>query len=404
MQLTESRLKADPKKIVIFGAGRIGRSFIGQLFGCSGYKVVFVDVDREIVRLLNEKKCYRVVIKGDTEDEIVVPNVSAIDASDKEKVTDAVCSAGIAAVSVGKFALGKVIPVIAAGLEKRLFHNPFSPLDIILAENHRSAAEFTKSELVNNLPENFPVDSYVGLLETSIGKMVPIIPAAEIRKDPLVVFAEPYNSLILDGKGFKTPVPDVKGLAPKKNIKAWVDRKAFIHNLGHATAAYYGFYLHPEMIYMYEILSDKRVHDFTRSVMLQSASVLARVYPDDLPFMELEDHVDDLIKRFRNVALQDTIFRVGSDLIRKLGIDDRFMGAVSLARDRSMPYNLIINAMSFGFRFKAKDEEGRMFPDDIKFHEAAKFNLKSVFTDLLEFDAVKDSSVINELIEQISKI
>ena len=38
---------------------------------------------------------------------------------------------------------------------------------------------------------------------------------------------------------------------------------------------------------------------------------------------DLEDHIDDLIYRFRNKALQDTIFRVGQDLTRKLSYDDR---------------------------------------------------------------------------------
>ena len=397
MQLSESRLKADPKKIVIFGAGRIGRSFIGQLFGSAGYKTVFIDVDHEIVRLLNERGSYRVVIKGDTEQILCISNVSALHSSDTENVTDAVCSAGIAAVSVGKFALGKVIPVIAAGLEKRLFHNPFTPLDIILAENHRSAAEFTKSELAVNLPADFPLESYVGLLETSIGKMVPIIPATEIKKDPLVVFAEPYNTLILDTKGFRNPIPDVKGLAPKENIKAWVDRKAFIHNLGHATAAYYGYYLHPEMIYMYEILDDEKVADFTRKVMLQSAAILAKAYPADLPLSDLEEHVDDLISRFRNKALQDTVYRVGSDLIRKLGIDDRFMGAISLAVEYGMPYNLIVKATAYGFRFKAEDERGLMFQDDIKFHDTAEKDLNSTFTSLLNFDPVRESKIISEI-------
>ena len=77
-------------------------------------------------------------------------------------------------------------------------------------------------------------------------------------------------------KDFKSPIPDVKGLAPKNNIKAWVDRKAFIHNLGHATAAYYGFLLHPEAVYMYEILDDPDVFKFTREVMLQSAEILLK--------------------------------------------------------------------------------------------------------------------------------
>lgn len=390
-------MKVDTHKIVIFGAGRIGRSFIGQLFGLGGYKVVFVDIDPEIVRLLNLRKSYSVVIKGDTEEVITVRNVSAIHTSDKQNITREICTAGIAAVSVGKFALEKVIPLIAAGLGERFRHNPSSPLDIILAENMRSAAGFTKNELLKYLREDYPIDSLVGLIETSIGKMVPIIPLAEIEKDPLIVFAEPYNTLILDGKGFRSPVPEIKGVAPKQNIIAWVDRKAFIHNLGHATAAYYGHFLHPEMTYMYEILEDKKVLKFTRDAMMQSAEILSHVYSNDFTLDDLEDHVDDLLHRFRNKALQDTIFRVGHDLQRKLAPDDRFMGAVSLGINNNMRYDLILKAMSFGFYFRAVNEEGLMFPADEKFISAFSYNPDSVFTEILGFDNIKDASVISQL-------
>lgn len=397
MQNTGNRLKVDPYKILIFGAGRIGRSFIGQLFGCSGYKVVFVDVDDRIVRMLNERKSYRVVIKSDHDEEILVPNVSAISASDIKKVTEAVCSSGIAAVSVGKSALEKVIPVIAAGLELRKRFNPYFPLDIILAENMRSAAEFTRMELLKHLTDGYPVDMLTGLIETSIGKMVPIIPFADIEKDPLVVFAEPYNSLILDGKSFKTPIPDVKGLSPKSNIKAWVDRKAFIHNLGHAAAAYYGHFLHPEMIYMYEILEDKKVLHFTRKVMMQSARVLNRVYSEDLPMKDLEDHVDELLNRFRNRALQDTIFRVGQDLNRKLSSDDRFMGAIKLAKEVKLAHDLIIKAMSFGFIFRATDEFGNPYRPDKEFLEAISSDFERSMTALLNPQKETDSDIIEKL-------
>jgi len=270
-------------------------------------------------------------------------------------VAESVATAGIIAVSVGKKALEKVVPVIAEGLKIRYSVAPDLPLDIILAENMRSASEFVKCELIKYLPSGFPVDNYVGLIETSIGKMVPIMPLAELEKDPLVIFAEPYNTLILDAKAFKTPIPDVKGLAPKSNIKAWVDRKAFIHNLGHATAAYYGYYLYPETVYMYEILDHIEVKEFTRDVMLQSADILQIVYCDDFPAGELEKHIDDLIFRFGNKALRDTIFRVGQDLGRKLSADDRFMGAIHLAIRHNMPYDRIIKAMSFGLYFNSKD-------------------------------------------------
>ncbi len=397
--LTKDRSKVDGRKIVIFGAGKIGRSFIGQLFGSSGYEVIFVDVDQAVIDLLNKRGSYPVVIKGEREEQIIVPDVSAISASDRPEVTDAVSSAEILAVSVGKNALEKVIPLIAAGLVKRYERNPTGPLDIILAENMRSAADFTRGELIKNLPGGFPVDSYVGLIETSIGKMVPIIPLAELERDPLVVFAEPYNTLILDGKGFKSRIPEVKGLAPKNNIKAWVDRKAFLHNLGHATAAYYGYSLHPEAVYMYEILDDPTVFRFTRRVMVQSAEILRKAYPGEFTASDLEEHIDDLISRFRNKALQDTIFRVGQDLPRKLGPDDRFMGSIHLATRFMMPYDLIIKAMTYGLFFRATDEEKNPFPPDSSFLNAVSKDFESAFINISMYNPTTDLNFINELRE-----
>ena len=384
-------------QIVIFGAGKIGRSFIGQLFGCNGYRVVFIDVDPVIIAGLNRMGRYRVIIKGEKEEEITVPNVRAISALDKVKVIEAVSMAGILAVSVGKNVLERIVPVIAAGLVQRNTNNPGTPLDIILAENMRSAADFVREELMKNLPSEFPLETLVGLVETSIGKMVPIIPQAELEKDPLVVFAEPYNTLILDAKGFKSPIPQIKGLAPKSNIKAWVDRKAFIHNLGHATAAYYGYSFHPDAVYLYEVLKDPEVLLFTRAVMLQSAEILRAAYPDDFTATDLEVHIDDLIHRFRNKALKDTIFRVGMDLVRKLGADDRFMGSIHLGMQYRMSYDLILRAMSFGLFFKATDESGITFPADSSLLDSLKNDFDHTLTEVLGYDRVQDIAVIKKL-------
>ncbi len=399
MYNTKGKSDIDPGKIVIFGAGKIGRSFIGQLFGCAGYRVVFVDVDSVLVERLNERGNYPVIIKGESEQVIIVPNVSAILASDKERVTEAVASAGILSVNVGKNALGKVIPLIAEGLKIRYVQHPNAPLDIILAENMRDAAQFVREQLMLSLPENYPIEKLVGLVETSIGKMVPIMPQTELEKDPLMVFAEPYNSLILDQKGFRSNIPAVKGLSPKVNIKAWVDRKAFIHNLGHATAAYYGYFLHPEMIYMYEILDDPEVLSFTREVMLQSAAVLLSCYPEDFTLNDLVVHTDDLIGRFRNKTLKDTVYRVGQDLTRKLGEGDRFMGIIRLAIGKKLSYDLILRALAYGFFFQATNEEGQMTESDIVFLEKLSIDFENTLTNLLLLDPGSDAQLILELAE-----
>lgn len=377
------------KSILIFGAGKIGRSFIGQLFGLSDYEVIFSDVDPDIVQRLNNRRSYPVVIKkGETEETLLIPDVRAISGLDKALVAQEVSNASIVAVSVGKNALEKVIPLIADGLKIRYQINPDTPLDIIIAENMRSAGKFMHDKLADCLPEEYPIDKLVGLVETSIGKMVPIMQLSELERDPLMVFAEPYNTLILDKNGFKGDIPEVIGLSPKKNIKAWVDRKAFIHNLGHATLAYMGSFKHPQAICIYEVLEDPEVHDFVKAVMLQAARVLATVYPGDFSLEELEAHVEDLLFRFQNKALRDTIFRVGQDIPRKLGPEDRFVGIIRLAMSQKMEYDKFLEAMSYAFFFHATDENGSKPEQDKWFDQTLKKGMEYTLKQVCGFDCI----------------
>ena len=105
------------KKLVLFGAGKIGRSFIGQLFAVSGYEVVFVDISEKIVSELNKCNEYTIIIKSANADEIIkVGNVRGILGSDTEKVAEEISGCDIAAISVGQQGLPGVIPVLARGL------------------------------------------------------------------------------------------------------------------------------------------------------------------------------------------------------------------------------------------------------------------------------------------------
>ena len=118
----------------------------------------------------------------------------------------------------------------------------------------------------------------------------------------------------------------------------------------------------------------------------------------DFTLADLEAHIDDLINRFRNKALKDTIFRLGMDLIRKLGHDDRFMGSIHLGMQYKMPYDLILKAMSFGLKFNAIDEGGTGFTSDIKFLKSLEKNFESSLTENLGYDPVIDQPVIEKLI------
>lgn len=364
------------QKIIIFGAGKIGRSFIGQVFSRSGYEVVFVDINTQLISLMNQHRQYRVTFReGDKEEHFAIRNIRGICLDDEQHVVADLTDTGIVAVSVGQQGLQATIPVLAKSLITRRQKYGDIPLDIIIAENMRNADVYIREELKKYLPEDYPIDKLVGLVETSIGKMVPFMTKKDMVEDSLQVFAEPYNTLIVAKNGFKNPVPDIPFLAPKENIKAWVDRKLFIHNLGHATVSYLGYKTHPETIYLWEVLEDHTLFRVVRQTMLQAADILLAVYPEEFTSIQLEAHVDDLLQRFRNRGLGDTIFRVGCDLFRKLGPEDRLAAPVHAAIRIGKPYDLILDVIKAGIAFRAKDENGNHFPaDELFFKEAEKGN------------------------------
>ena len=141
------------KTMVQFGAGNIGRSFIGRLFAEAGYEVVFIDVDRRLVSLLNERKSYPVVVKanGEADKTRLVEGFRAVDGNDAAAVRQALVSADYVATSVGQRALQAVMPLIASAVELR-WASRHAAMDIIIAENIRSGAEFFRAELAKHLP------------------------------------------------------------------------------------------------------------------------------------------------------------------------------------------------------------------------------------------------------------
>jgi mannitol-1-phosphate 5-dehydrogenase len=357
------------KKLVQFGAGNIGRSFIGQLFSRAGYEVVFIDVNKELIRLLNKQNQYKVIVKNNnlSEHTIVVKNVRAIEGKSIQKVAEEIQSATYLSTSVGKDALPKILPSIAEGLKLRNENKSTSSVDIIIAENIRNSSALIRECLEKLLPEGFDIDGTVGLVETSIGKMVPIMKNHDLKADPLQVFAEAYNTLIVDKNGFINAVPELSEIMAVNNIQAYVDRKSFIHNLGHAATAYLGFQYNPRFKYIWEVLEVPEIKSKVRNAMEQAAQALIAEYPSDFTSTDLKLHIDNLLERFQNRALEDTIYRVGKDLKRKLANDDRLIGAINLARKHNLSHFYISEIAKAAFLFYAKDENGLIFPPDIVF-------------------------------------
>ena len=112
--------------------------------------------------------------------------------------------------------------------------------------------------------------------------------------------------------------------------------------------------------------------------------------------IQLEEHIDDLLLRFQNKALGDTIFRVGCDLFRKLGPQDRLAGAIKSALELNLPYDKILYALVCGCHFRAKDEDGKMLRGDLEFIELYRKGINHILTVLCGFNESEHSRLYKE--------
>ena len=71
-------------KAVHFGAGNIGRGFIGSLLSESGFEVCFVDINSEMVNRLNNDKFYIMRILEGTENFKKISPVKALNSLTQE--------------------------------------------------------------------------------------------------------------------------------------------------------------------------------------------------------------------------------------------------------------------------------------------------------------------------------
>ncbi len=319
---------------IMYGGGNIGRGFIGALFSQSGYRVTFIDVAEPVVKHLQEKGCYpiRYVCSGGYED-VLVENVTAVNGNDTEAASDAIANCDIMATAVGARILKFIIPNIVAGLRKRWAMGE-RPLNIIICENLMDANLVIEGMIKAQLTEAEKVifDRTVGLVEASIGRMVPVQTEEMKDGEPMRVCVERYGFLPTDKAAFKGGVPEIRNLVPFAPFDFYLKRKLYIHNMGHATCAYLGDLL--GLTYIYESIDVADVRILVQNAMLESAQALSKKYG-----VAMEDiflHITDLLHRFTNAALGDTAARVGGDPARKLSPDDRMIGSSSLALEQGI--------------------------------------------------------------------
>ncbi len=337
------------KKAIMFGAGNVGRGFLGQLFHESGYEVVFVDVDDRLIAALKRGSYVIRLVTNELSREVTIDGVRTVHGGDRQAVAAEVVDAHIMSTAVGVGALPHLAPTVALGLTRRAEAGVTDPVNIIVCENLKNASQIFRGMVQEHLAAEYHpyLAEYVGFVDTVIGRMVPLMPPELRQKDPSLVIVEPYKELPVSRSGFVGPVPAIVGMEPYDNFVAYTDRKLYIHNAGHAVLAYLGY--RKGLEYGYQAMDDPDIYSVFSQALSESKRAL--ISRHGLDRLALEKHVEDLQHRFRNRALGDTIYRLGRDPIRKLGPTDRLVGAANLVLEQGLEPDALAWGIAAGLTF-----------------------------------------------------
>lgn len=340
------------KIAVHFGAGNIGRGFIGLLLAKSGYSVYFVDVNEAIIDELNIKGKYSVIIAGRENETIEVENVGGISGRDEAAVVEKLMLADIVTTAVGVNVLPIIAKTISKAIEGMAKSKRGKKLNLLACENAVGNSDILKKSVYENLTEEAKkyADENLGFPNTTVDRIVP--EAREDKKDILTVSVEPFFEWNVEKNKIVGDSPNIDGMKLVENLPAYIERKLFTLNTAHAITAYLGY--QKNIGYIHQAINHEEIRETVKGAMSEVGNALVKKHGFDM--REHQKYMDKIIARFENEALADPVERVGRDPIRKLGPSDRLIAPARTALSYGIVPEYLIEGICAALSFKTQSD------------------------------------------------
>lgn len=335
-------------RAVHFGAGNIGRGFVGLLLHEGGYELVFSDVAAPLVDAINAVDSYTVHEMGDGGRDIVVTGFRAINSAEHpDDVIEEVAGANVVTTAVGPTVLKFVAPLILSGLALRDPSSP--PLQIMACENAINATDLLRDEIRERAGDAWEaISGRAVFANTAVDRIVPGQPEG----GGVDVTVEPFHEWAIERPPFGDDPPNIPGAHFVDDLAPYIERKLFTVNTGHATTAYFGARAGVEKIS--DALADPDIAAKVAATLEETSELL--VAKHELDPAHLESYRETILNRFRNPALPDTVWRVGRQPLRKLSRHERFVGPAAEAAERDLPVDALVAAMGAALAFDDQED------------------------------------------------
>ena len=330
-------------KAVHFGAGNIGRGFVGLLLHQAGYELVFADVAEALIEQLAAADSYYVHEVGENPTIRIVDNFRALNSATQEaELVQEIATADIVTTAVGPHILKFVAPAIAKGIAAR--DAGAAPLQLMACENAINATDILRTEVAALWDAAAgSLDSLAVFANTAVDRIVP-------NQEPgqgLDVTVETFYEWVIDRSSFGGAAPVIPGATFVDDLSPYIERKLFTVNTGHASAAYFGFDAGLEKIS--DAMADQDVAEDVRAVLEETKQLL--VAKHGFSNDEQEAYVQKILVRFSNPHLPDTVTRVGRAPMRKLSRHERFIGPAAELAERGIVPEALLGAIAAALRF-----------------------------------------------------
>lgn len=350
------------KKVAVhFGAGNIGRGFIGLLLIQAGYDVIFADVNETIVDQINREKQYDVILANAEQEKFTVKGIKAINSkTETDKLVKYISEAEIITTAVGPTILPRLAESIAEGIESRVGSQRY--LTVIACENMIGGSEILRSAvfpLLSDKAKEYATE-FIVFPNSAVDRIVP----NQNHENPLTVTVEPFYEWVVEEPEDAKFMLEIAGLTYVPDLTPYIERKLFTVNTGHAVTAYFGHIRNIESIE--DAIHNEKVLFIVRSALEETGALLEKKF--QFSHQEHQAYIDKIIERFKNPYVSDYVTRVGRSPIRKIGENDRF---IQPARQFVEAFNETPKALSIAIaaamKFKEPtDEEACALQEAIK--------------------------------------
>lgn len=375
------------KKALHFGGGNIGRGFIGKLLADAGYEVVFADVNPLIIDALNKDKKYSVRIVGDGVDKVEeVNSVRGIFSNNQDELDREIADCDLITTAVGPTVLEIIAPSLAKALTLRLSKNPSKKLNLIACENMVRASSFLKDKVLAAATNKDLIENNIGFVDSAVDRIVP--PVGVDKDNPLFVTVEVFCEWIVDKTQFKGELPEIEGMITTDNLMAFVERKLFTLNTGHATTAYIGKLKGKATVK--DAIEDLEIKKVVQAVMEESGEVLIKRYN-----FEREKHlayIQKILKRFTNPYLHDDVDRVGRQPLRKLSPNDRLVKPLNGMLEYGTSHQATVKAIAAALKYQNSEDPQAVELQDF----IAKNGVEAAIKNYCQLD---NQAVIEEIVK-----